>query len=91
MVEDNAVAVNPQRSRINDSAVIRRFHTDVLRNRQVVSQVNLLIDFLAVIDVIPHIGKARFCLGVRLPDERPRPQEPVRGLELQIGKRFVTN
>ena len=67
VVDDDAVAVNSQRSRIDDLAVIRGFHADMLRHRQVVSQMNLLIDLLAVIDVIAHIGKVRFRLRVRLP------------------------
>ncbi len=84
MIEDNAVAVDAEWSRIDDLPIIRGFYSDMLRNRQVVSQVNLLVDLLSVIDVVPHVRETRLGLGMSLPDERPRPQELVGGFEAQI-------
>ena len=89
MIDHDAVAVDAERRRIDNPAIIGRFHAHVLRDREIVSKVHLLIDLLPLVDVVPHVGEGRFRLGMRLPRERLRPQEPVRGLEAQIRKRLV--
>jgi hypothetical protein len=89
MIEDNAVAVDAKRSRIDDLPIIGGLHSYVLRNRQIVSEVNLLVDLLSVINVVPNVRETRLGLGMSLPDERPRPQEPVGGSEAQIRKSLI--
>ena len=73
MIEDNAVAVDAKWSGIDDFPIIGGFYSDVLRNGQIVSQMNLLIDLPSVIDVIPDFRETRLGLGMSLPDERVRP------------------
>jgi len=69
MIEDNAVAVNSEWSRIDDLPVVGRLYSDVLRNRQIVSEVNLLVDLLSVIDIVPNVCETSLGLGMNLPDE----------------------
>src|SRR5215472_15311208 len=40
MIQHNAVAVDAERGRIDDLAIVGGFDSDVLRNRQIVSEVN---------------------------------------------------
>ncbi len=73
MVDHDAIAIDAQRSRIHNPAVIGRLYADVLRNREIVSKVHLLIDLIALVNIAPHVRKAGFRLGVRLSRERLRP------------------
>src|SRR5580692_927177 len=50
---------------------------------------HLLIDLLALVDIIPHVRKRCFCLRMRLPGEWLREQEPVSSLELKVRQSFV--
>src|SRR5215831_17790005 len=54
MIEDDAVTVDAEWSRIDDLPIVGGFHSDVLGNRQIVSEMNLLIDLLSVIDVVSY-------------------------------------
>src|SRR5215472_9579276 len=89
MIEDNAVAVNTEWSRIDNLPIVGGLYSDVLSSRQIVPEVNLLIDLLSVIDVVPSFRKTRLGLGMRLPDERAGPQEPIGGFEAQIRKSLI--
>ncbi len=73
MIDHDAVAVDAQRRRIHDPAIIRGLHTHMLLRREIVSQVNLLIDLLALVDIVPQVGKGRLRLRMRLPRKRLRP------------------
>jgi hypothetical protein len=73
MVDHNAIPVDAQRSRIYNPAMIGRLHANMLRNREIVPKVYLLIDLVPLVYVVPRIRKGRFRLGMRLPYERLRP------------------
>jgi hypothetical protein len=88
MIHHNAVAVDAERRRITTRPSLDASTPNVLRDRQIVSQVDLLIDLLALVDIVPQVGKGRFSLGMRLPGERLREQEFVRGLEREGPKEF---
>ena len=70
MIDDYAVSIDSQWCSPDYTSVIRCLHADVLCARQVVAEVRLLIDLLAVVDVIPHIGEVGFNFGVGLLLER---------------------
>ena len=89
MVDDNAVAIDSERRGPDHATVIRRLHAHMLRARQVVSKVGLLIDPLAVVDVIAHIGEIGLDLGVGLLQKRLRPQKLRLCFRLQICERLV--
>ena len=73
MVDEDAVAIDAQRRGVDDLSIVGCLHADVLRYGQVVSEVNLLVDFISVVDVVPQVRKACFGLRMRLPDEGSRP------------------
>ena len=81
VVDHDAVAVDAERSSPNDPAVIRCLDADVLCDGEIVTEVNLLVDLLAVIDIVAHVGKGGFGLGVGLACEGLRPEEVIGGLE----------
>ena len=89
MIDDDAVAIDAERSRIDHPAIIGCFDADVLGDREIVAEMNLLIDLLSLIDIVPHVGKRCFSLRMRLPGKRLRKQKPVSGLEPKIGQRLV--
>ena len=89
VVDHNAVAVDAQRRGLDDAAVIGSLDADVLRDGEVVAKVHLLVDLLALVDVVAQIGEGGFGLGVRLAREGLRKQEVIRRLEAQIGQRLV--
>ena len=63
VIDHDAVAVDAQRRRVDHLAVVRGLHADVLRDGEIVAEMDLLIDLLAVINVVAQIGKVR--LGLR--------------------------
>ena len=89
MIHNDAVAVDAERRRIDNAAIIRCFDTNVLRDGEIVSQVDLLIDLLALVDLVPQVGKGRFSLRMSLPGERLREQKPVCGLQAKLRQSLV--
>ena len=66
VVDHHAIAVDSQWRRPDDTAVIRRLNADVLRDRQVIAQVHLLVDLFTLIYIVTQIGEGGLGLGVRL-------------------------
>jgi hypothetical protein len=50
VIDHNAVAVDAERSSPNDAVLIRCLDADMLCDGKVITEVNLLVDFLSVID-----------------------------------------
>src|SRR5881392_378751 len=61
----------------------------MLCNSKIVPEMYLLIDLLAVVNVVALVCKGCFSLRMRLPSKRLRPEESVRSLQAQLGKSFV--
>src|SRR5215471_15783262 len=57
MVHDNAVTINAEWRRIDDLAVVGRNNVSMVRAGKVVAEMDLLIDLLPFVDVIPHVGE----------------------------------
>src|ERR1700740_1508105 len=55
MVNHNAVAIDAQRGSIYNAAIIRGLDTHMLRNREIISEMDLLIDLLPLVNVVPQI------------------------------------
>jgi len=66
VIYHNAIAVDAELGSIHYTAIVRRLHAHVLRDGKIVAQVNLLIDFLSLINVVPHVGEIGFHLGIVL-------------------------
>src|SRR5579863_6620138 len=77
VIEHNAVAVDAQRRSPHHAAVVGGFDTYVLGDREIVAKVHLLIDLLALVDVVAQIGEGSLGLRVRLACEGLRKQEMV--------------
>ena len=73
VVHDNAVAINAERRRVDDLAIVGSNNVGMLRAGKVVTQMDLLIDLLPVVDVIPHVSEVGLHLCVGLLQERLRP------------------
>src|SRR5205085_974061 len=61
----------------------------MLDGRKIESQVHLLVDLLAFVNVGPQIGERRLHLRASELQERLRPQEVSFGFQSQIGERLV--
>ena len=61
----------------------------MLRYGEIVAEMHLLIDLLAVVHVAAHVSEGGLRLRVRLPGEGLRPQKAFGGLEAQSGQGFV--
>ena len=80
VVEDDAVAVNAEPAGVQHRAGVGRDDRHAAGHREVEPEVHLLVDLLALVDVGPVIGEARFDLRVAELDERPVPQPRRRRL-----------
>src|ERR1700733_964718 len=89
MVHNNAVAIDPEGSSPNDTAVIRGLDADMLGDGEIVTEVHLLIDLLAMVDIAAHVSKGGLGLGVRLACERLMPEKPIGCLQSQVGQSLV--
>ena len=89
MIDDDTVAVDAERRGVDDPAVVGSLDADVLGDRKIVAEVHLLVDLLAVVDVVAQIGEGGLGLGVRLAREGLGPEELRRGLEAQVGKSLI--
>ena len=75
VVDDDAVAVDSERCGPNHASVIRCLHPDVLRARQVVAKMRLLINLLTLVNVIADVGEVGFDLCVWLLQKGLRPEK----------------
>ena len=73
VVEHDAIAINTQGRGVHHLAVVGSLDAHMLRGGEVVSQVHLLVDLLAVVDVIAQVGECSLGAGVGLPREGLRP------------------
>ena len=89
MVHNNAVAVDAERSSPNDTTVIRGLDTYMLGDSEIVTQVHLLVDLLAMVDIAAHISEGRLSLGVRLACEGLMPEKSIGSLQAQVGQGLV--
>src|SRR5271157_2519990 len=89
MVYNDAISVNAKWGRIDNSAIVGCLDAYVLGDSEIISQVDLLIDLLPLIDIVPHVRKRCFSLRMRLASKRLREQESVSGLEAKLRQRFV--
>ena len=80
VIDEDPVPIDPQPTRVQHRAVVRRHDRHVCRHRQVESQMDLPIDFLALIEVRAMVGEAGFDLRVAQLDEGTAPQSRRRGL-----------
>ena len=62
VVQDDAVAVDAQIVGMNDCPVVGRRHRSIRSRGQVESEVDLLIDVIAVVDVRPVVRESGFDL-----------------------------
>ena len=62
MIHDDAVSVDAQRCSVHHSSVVRCFDTYVAGDSQIVAEMNLLIDLLALIEVTTQVCEVRFDL-----------------------------
>ena len=69
------------------AAVVGDVHRSVRRVRKVEAQVHLLIDLLALVHVIAHVGEHGLFLAPV--QERAVPQNLLFGLEAQIGELLI--
>ena len=89
MVHNNAVAIDPEGSSPNDTAVIRGLDADMLGDGEIVTEVHLLVDLLVMVDIAAHVSKGGLGLGVRLACERLMPEKPIGCLQSQVGQSLV--
>src|ERR1035437_2089925 len=73
MVDHDAVAVDAQRSGIHNPAIVRRLDTNMLRDCQIVAEMDLLVDLLPLVDIVAQVGKSSFGLRMGLSREWLRP------------------
>src|ERR1700692_2122401 len=89
MVHNNAVAIDPEGSSPSDTAVIRGLDADMLGDGEIVTEVHLLVDLVAMVDIAAHVSKGGLGLGVRLACERLMPEKPIGCLQSQAGQSLV--
>ncbi len=57
MVDYDAIAIDAKRSCVHDPSIIRRFNANMLRGREIISQMHLLVDLVSFVDIISRVGK----------------------------------
>ena len=57
MIDNDAIAVDAERGRIDYAPIVGCFDAYVLGDGEIVSEVDLLIDLFPLIYIVPHIGK----------------------------------
>src|SRR5258708_39185329 len=61
----------------------------MLGDGEIVAEVDLLVDLLAMIDIAAHVSEGGLGLGVRLADEGLMPEKLIGGFGAQVGQSFV--
>src|SRR5438876_275161 len=61
----------------------------MLRNRQIEAQMNLLVDFLPLVNIRPPVGELRFHFRIRQLQEWTRPEEVIGRLQSQVSQGLV--
>src|SRR5262249_45233110 len=91
MIQDNAIPVDAERGGINYFAIVGGKHVNMLGAGKIVAKMDLLIDLLALVGVVPHISEVclHFCVG--LLHERLRPKKPGLSLQVQIRESVVVS
>src|ERR1035437_604915 len=62
MVDHDAVAVDAQRSGIHNPAIVRRLDAHMLRDREIIAKVDLLVDLSPLVYIVAQVCKSRFRL-----------------------------
>jgi hypothetical protein len=75
VVDDYAIAVDAEPAGVHDAAAVRRVHGRRDRRREIEAEVDLVVDFLSLVDVGALIGEAGFDGRVDQLLERPAPED----------------
>src|SRR5688572_24992280 len=87
MIDDDAVAVDAERTGVDHFACIRRLYGRGLNIAEIKSEVHLLIHLLAFIGVGPLVGKKRFDLADA--EERALPKHGWLSLPSKVCQRLI--
>ncbi len=88
VVDDDAVAVDAEGGGVDDDAVVRGLDAHVLGSGEVVAEVDLAVDLLAVVEVGAVVGEGGFGFG-GLAGEGLGEEEVVGGFGLEVGEGLV--
>jgi hypothetical protein len=59
MIQHDAVAVDPQRGRVHHPAVVGRHNPHMLSHGEIVAKMDLLIDLLSLVKIVPNVSEVR--------------------------------
>ncbi len=84
VVDDDAVAVDSEKSGKDDFSFVRGFHFGVADRSEIYAQMCLVVNFLAFVDVIALVAKPGHRLGVCQAEKTPFPERLVGSFSTNI-------